>query len=184
MNTKFDNEFYKFFIKKENFEYGYDIHKNFKPVILDRLYKEFWKILKHTIADNFKRKFEINEYEEWGFYVCIKEWKYFKLFLGWEEDIHISYSLVIETKNHKKISKFIGANDLFSDLERIENSYYYRYDKDFDENFTELNSLIRLLPENRQELIDELIHYLEKFVSKYNKDVLILEKKLSAKYSK
>jgi len=178
--TTFDEKFYELITKKENFEYANEIHQRFDKV-LDTLYERFWSSLNKIITKNRIDNFKVNSVGVWEIEINCNDWEYFKAFISWNDEYKVQYGIYLSNKSiKKKISKidtyFENSDYLFELSNDSDNNIYTLY---FDEDFAIESELIKIIPENVDELNKKYSDTFWEFVNSISKDIKYIEKQIN-----
>lgn len=157
---KYFSALYEFICKEENFEFAYEISEYFGEVE-SRLKSDFWqevfKKCKSNLDDSFKLRLDEEaelielKKDSWKFTLICRDWVY-------SEEVWIEVKLT--TKNKRKRKELEG---LFLDDELIEKLGFECLEEDEDivsgmqitDNFNKLSTLKRILPSNREEMVNQ-----------------------------
>jgi hypothetical protein len=168
MTTIIEDKIYELVTKKENFEFALDIHTHFDS-IKERLIEEFWDLLIlnfKTINSNFLITTTVINYFE----ISIKNIPNILFYFNIDGNkfqygfgvIHKGTKKTIEEINYK----FEGILDLTEFEKEEKTSWFY---VEVEEKFNELFGLKKILPENRNILIDKYIQDFDKMVQSVQK---------------
>lgn len=178
MISEIDNKMYELMTEEQNFEFAYYIHNNYESIKV-RLKNEFLIELKSELMkDNneiiVKKNEEYVDYYE----ICYKYKKvkfYFQL-----EDNNIQYGIVLEhngTKKKIKEIEFLFEKYLELDYNSTQNdSKYWLYQIE-EEDFNEFSSLKKLLPKNRDVLINKYCKNIIKLINEVFEEIIKFEEK-------
>ena len=148
-----DNKMYDLITKSENFDFAWDINERFISV-KERLVEEFWNEIIAYFKSNLEG-FKIENEEEQ--YVEFKSKSYNKLsfYLQICEN-QIIYGLLIYHNGTKKKKSEIESyfSDKFESYIPYDNEKYFDFYETQTENLTTLDGLKKILPENRDKLIE------------------------------
>lgn len=166
MTSIIDDKLYELITKNENFEFAYDISQRFAE-IETRLWKEFWANFKNKL-NGLNSNFQFNDFES-GFDFYIKKWKKSRYYLAINESNRMEFGVEIDFTGSKKqfqeIRNFLSEefeNDEYIDNKANTLIYYIN----FNENFELIHNLKKILPENRDKLIEESVLIIERVVER------------------
>lgn len=157
MESIIDDKIYNLSVQKENFELIFDINQRYNSLI-ERLFLEFWSNLFLHLKSKDKNLQNIVN-KDWIITIKPKGWDFFKIHIEWPSDEHINYGIFSEQ------IKFRSINKINADFENIYYLNTFEYDdsgkqicfyKELNDNFTKLSGIVKMLPENRSELYDEI----------------------------
>ena len=149
---------YEFICREENFEFAHEISEYFGQ-IEEKLKNDFWqevfKKCKSNLDDSFRlrldRESELIELKKdsWEFTLICRDWEYNEVWI----------EVKLTTRNKRKRKELEG---LFLDEELIDKlGFEYLEEEDIvsgmkiTENFDKLSTLKRILPTNREELVNQ-----------------------------
>ena len=165
MTTAIEDKMYELITKDENFNFAYDLSEHFES-IKERLIKEFWD----TLVLKFRKElldYKVKEDNAYETHLDISSKSFTKVsfYVGVYES-KLEYGISISHNGTKK--KFRELEDIFSDIfegydPEVHNkvSWFFEYG---EEEFDSLFVLKKLLPENRDELINKYIHDFKKMI--------------------
>ena len=172
MNT-YEEEIFNYLTKKENFTFAYEIYQDF-PKVRDFLVEKFWETVKNSLEEkvkgtDWKVDFSFNKKET-------------ELSLKFVESIYIGfeglnktpdYFLYIDYEQNKKLDKVetdkhTSDIDAIKDWEKDDAGSYWKY---LEDDFTNIETLKKILPENRDDFAQELAKMLFDFGEELKKDI-------------
>lgn len=178
---KFDKELYDFLIQEKHFEYVYDLYELF-PDVRDKLIEEFWR----SVEDRLQ---ELTEHTIWG----VKFWEgsfssYWKFGLYVKnsdtEDIRIIYeklheqpyyglwlNMKSEELDRKRIINFVRNIEDLQQRGGYDGKYWIGK-VETDDNFHNIRSLKKILPNSRKEVVKEYSQLLYDFAEELSEEVL------------
>ena len=173
MASEIDDKKFELITRTENFDFAYDIFENFQS-IKERLVNEFWDLLLKRfkkvisnckITDRSDTKLAVD--------VTYKSLKNVNFYIGIYSD-QLQYGIWFKNKGSKKNIHelelfFKDSFDEYDPDEKKKNSYFFEVE---DENLDSLYGLKKLLPANRDQLI-------EKYIKDYQKKYKAIFKLLS-----
>ncbi len=170
MTSEIEEKIYDLVTKNENFEFAFDIHSRFES-IKERLIQEFWDLLIISFKKKFPNyKFSNEENNDFNCDVSIKTIPNFTFYFLLDDNVY-EYGFVFQHNGTKKQKN--EAQDKFENIleECIldfddKSSLFYENGK---EEFNNLFSLKKILPENKALLIEKYINDFEKMTQSVQK---------------
>lgn len=166
MTSKIKDKIYQLITQADNFEFAYDLNSNFDS-IKERIIDEFWEDVISSLKDRYSELIIKEESEE--IKLSSKKFKGISFFLGLYDYEDFQQGLCVEYNGTKKMQKIIEDEfiDLFDDdmLDGKDSVFWFYETK--NENFQELASLKKILPENRKTLIDKYISDFDRMYNTY-----------------
>lgn len=163
MASIIDDKIYNLISKSENFDFAHDIYERFDS-IKERIIQEFWNNLILKLAAELRDiKFTERNDQPFHFDLSIKSINGIKLFVG-IYDNQFQYGISITHKGSKKNIQeleeyFQDAFDQYEYDDKIKTSWFFEVG---EEDFNTLSGLKKILPENRDVLI-------QKYLNDFNK---------------
>lgn len=163
MASIIDDKMYNLISKSENFDFAFDLYERFDS-IKERIIQEFWNNFISKLAAE-RRDFKFTDRNDQPFHydLSIKSIKGIKLFVG-IYDNQFQYGISITHKGSKKriqelMIYFQDAFDEYDYEDKIKTSWFFEVG---EEDFNTLSGLKKILPENREVLI-------QKYLNDFNK---------------
>jgi len=167
MTSLIDDKLYDLITKTENFEFAFDIRDRFDTVI-GRIYKEFWELLQKFLIDENKN-YDIKNTSQWEFIFKQKNWKHFTFYFEWKDDDNFNFGFGFYNTIKTKFKEINSKLEDF-EFEQDENGLWFQ--TTFEENFTKLSGLKKILPETRNEIFVKLNSEINEFYKKLE-DIII-----------
>ncbi len=178
--STYEEEIFNYLTKKENFISAHEIYEKF-PGIKEKLIKEFWYEVKNSLDEkrkgtDWKVDFDHDEPE-------IKLYFDKSIYVGFEGlyDKKPNYYLYVYYEKNKKLDR-VKINKYASNIKVIdeenwekekEGTHYWKY---LEDDFSNINTLKRILPENRKDFAEELAKLLLEFGKGLKEDILKMSK--------
>jgi hypothetical protein len=190
MTTVLEKKIYELVTKSENFEIAFEIHEKFGGV-KEQLIEDFWQFLLKRVKNSFEEMIiEYNEADDENSIWLTPKKNYKNRFQSYciyfeeSERIEIAIRIIDRLTNGKqkivleRYDELIKSKDMHSFNIQPDNGNTWFY-KDFDEDFKKIHGLRKILPENRNALIDEYIKSMQSFIDETIEEVDEIEKMLS-----
>jgi len=166
MNT-YEDEIYKFVATKENFKSAIEI-SNLLPEIKGRLITDFWDLVKNEIEDYINKNgknWVLSMKKDGHLYIDINNQKdlriyfagrYGKCYYGIGSNNYKNGLL-----DEKRVEKYINEEALYKEMKKT--SWSVCWIEFNQENFTNIQTLIKILPEERDVFKDEIVNHILNF---------------------
>jgi len=171
-----DDKKYQLITKSENFEFAYDLYNNFDS-IKSRLIQEFWDKLSIMINKNLQN----SDITEEGQCITFNTSSLGKIiYYYWISQNRFEYGIEFNHNGTKKT--VMNIEDNFIDL--FEHKYDNQKEKAYslfhrqNEDFSKLSGLVKILPENRNELIEKYATDFKDMKNKLDNMLIEFEKTL------
>lgn len=183
-----EDKVFDFLTKKDNFQSAYEIHQKF-PLIKDKLIVEFWMRVGEEVKSlikNSKWEFEFDAsnilHKYSGLYINITN----TMGVGFgklagETDYGIWIDDNDETLNRERILEYVRT---LKGLEQWEQSDIWPAYRILDHNFSEIRTLLEIIPENRDGengTAKEFSNTLFDFAKHYEKEIKKMSKMTKVK---
>lgn len=172
MRSAIDDKMYELIIKPENFKFAYDINERFDS-IKERVIQEFWELLilrlkKEFPEFSFKYKQGYNQYLE----ISDTSFRDFTPFVEIaQEQFHYGVSFYYNgtQKKMRELEREFGSLFLENDYNlKGKIAWFFNYS---NEHFDTLSGLNKILPENKDLLIDQYIREFKTMVQSIEKTI-------------
>lgn len=166
MNT-YENEIYKFVATKDNFKSAFEI-SNMLPEIKTRMITDFWNLIKNKIEDYIKTNemnWDLSMEKDGHLYIDINNQKDLRIYFA---NRYNKCYYGIGSNSYKKgkldderIQKYIKDENLYKEMKKTSWSIcWIEYNQ---ENFANIQTLMKILPEEREAFVNEIATHIINF---------------------
>lgn len=177
----YEEEIFNYLTKKDNFFSAYEIYQTF-PTVKNSLIEEFWKAVKSSLEDISKEKdwqIEISDnifetYSSLNIYVSSSN----ELSVSYEK-LHSQTYFGLWIDNEDKSLERAKINEYASRIEQLDGmrkSNYWLGWSSTGSNFDNIETLKKILPNNKNEFAHEMATQLFEFASELEGDIKVLSK--------
>lgn len=180
--STYQDEIFNYLTKKDNFFSAYEIYQEF-PGVKKNLIKQFWLSVKDELT-------ELSEKTDWKIEVSENVFEtYSSLSIRINDNFYVAYEKLhgqtyhgLWIDNDNKQLDRIKINDYASNIESL--NWMKKYDYWLGctltgTNFDSIDTLKKILPDNRVDFAKELATLLYELANELNNDILVMSKMIN-----
>jgi hypothetical protein len=178
--STYQDEIFNYFTKKDNFYSAYEIHKLF-PEVKNKIIEQFWLAVKDSLE-------ALNKDSGWKIDISENIFEtYSSLYIEFDENFYVLfeklhgqtyYGLWINHENKKldrqQINQFAEKIPALNNM--MKKSHYFLGMNETGANFDDIETLKKILPDNKDDYVHELAKLLFDLAIEVQNDILVMSK--------